>query len=208
MTNQIVVCDQIITRDMGALRVFVTKVAVPSGPAEAPEDVALAKVPEAPNEANHRQAKSRVEDEPKVSVLLLHQPVLVRRQARRRETIQVLDTDRQRSVGKHPKSHETSTEGLVRVVHSRLFRHLLYLDLLKGTSDRLFERSVDIGLWGGLVFDDGGLGIFGLGRGNGWKSIDLVTSFGTPRNLDRFMSGGLSRQRKTVRRANYRRHRH
>jgi hypothetical protein len=102
-------------------------------------------------------------------------------------SIDVLHDDDQCTVGQDPGSNQAGTEGLVIVVQSRLLYDLGGLNLLEGASDGLFEGCVNVLLEFGGILDGTDTGTeIGLGLDRG-KSIGLVATFGTPRNLERIV---------------------
>lgn len=118
-----------------------------------------------PNKPHTGKNKCGVQNDSKIGVLLrLKLRRVLYRICSSRETVDVLNGNRQSSVREHPEGNETRTERLVLIIHCRLLNDFLDIDLGYRASNGLFKCSIHIFLDALRILDNRGVRIFGLRR--------------------------------------------
>lgn len=105
-----------------------------------------------------------------------------------RQTVDVLDGDRQTRVREHPERDETRAERPVLVVHRRLLDDLLHLELRERARHGVLEVRIEVLLVPCGFLDDGLLGLALLGRDRRQR-FRLVAALGTPRDIVQVAEG-------------------
>lgn len=134
-------------------------------PPAASEKIASEPVKQAPSKPHSSKNKCGVQDDSKISVLLRLELRLVQcRILNTRETVNVLNGNRQSSICEHPEGNKTCTERLVLIIHCRLLNNFLDINLGHRASDGLLECSIHILLDAVCILDNRRVRVFCLGR--------------------------------------------
>ena len=115
-------------------------------------------------ESNGGNTERRPQNHREVDTLLASKVLLICLLVSAGQSIQVLNSDGQTTVGQHPEGNESSTESPVLVIHSGLLNFLLLFKLGNSTCNSLLEVVIDILFVANSIFDNGCLRILALLR--------------------------------------------